>query len=236
MENRKIKIYVLEKNKIPFYVGKTINALNRRLSNHKKTFGSNVSIVLIDECTIHDWRFWEEYYISLFKSWGFILENKNNGGCGPVYYSLEERIKFKKPKLNKVNYSKPHFKIKVYQYDLEGNFIKEWNSIIEAANHFNRNHGMDIINCCRGKQKTAYNFIWRKNQEKININELNLGKRKRNIILQYDLKGNFIKEWNTITEASLFLKVSGVSITHNLKGKQKTAYGFKWKYKKENSI
>jgi hypothetical protein len=29
----------------------------------------------------------------------------------------------------------------------------------------------------------------------------------------------------------LYLKVSGVSITHNLKGKQKTAYGYKWKYK-----
>jgi hypothetical protein len=231
MESRKIKIYSLEKNNIPFYIGKTINSLNRRLSNHKKIFGNDISISPVDECTVYDWRFWEEYYISLFKSWGFNLKNKNNGGCGPVYYSLEERKKFKKSKLNKTNYSKPHLKTKTYQYDLKGNFIKEWNSITEAANFFGRNHGMDIINCCNGNQKTAYGFIWRKNLEKININELNLGKRKRNIILQFDLKDNFIKEWNTITEAALYLKVSGVSITHNIKGKQKTAYGYKWKYK-----
>lgn len=231
MESRKIKIYLLEKNNIPIYVGKTINSLNRRLNQHKKTFGKDIVILLVDECNVYDWRFWEEYYISLFKSWGFTLKNKNNGGCGPVYYSLEERKKFEKPKINKLNYSQTHLKIKTYQYDLKGNLIKEWNSVIEAAKFFNRNHGMDIINCCSNKQKTAYGFIWRKNLEKINIDELNLGKRKRNIILQFDLKDNLIKEWNTITEAALYLKVSGVSITHNLKGKQKTAYGYKWKYK-----
>jgi hypothetical protein len=45
----------------------------------------------------------------------------------------------------------------VSQYDLEGNFIKDWPSISEAA----RNVKGDIGNCCRGKSKTAGGYIWK---------------------------------------------------------------------------
>lgn len=47
----------------------------------------------------------------------------------------------------------------VLQYDLEGNFIKEWPSIMECdRNGFNRGH---IADCCQGKLKTYKGFIWR---------------------------------------------------------------------------
>ena len=50
----------------------------------------------------------------------------------------------------------------VLQYDLEGNFIREWNSAKEAAvTLYNKINGSDINACCRGKQKTAYGYIWR---------------------------------------------------------------------------
>jgi len=52
----------------------------------------------------------------------------------------------------------------VLQYDLEGNFIKEWNSGKEAAISLNLFQS-NINNCCRKKTKTAYNYIWEfKNQ------------------------------------------------------------------------
>ena len=44
-------------------------------------------------------------------------------------------------------------------------------------------------------------------------------------ILQYDKQGNFIKEWNSITEANKFIKGD---IGAMLRGKQKTAGGFMW--------
>jgi group I intron endonuclease len=44
-------------------------------------------------------------------------------------------------------------------------------------------------------------------------------------ILQYDKQGNFIKEWNSITEANKFIKGD---IGAMLRGKQKTAGGFIW--------
>lgn len=52
--------------------------------------------------------------------------------------------------------------------------------------------------------------------------------KKFKSILQYDLKGNLIKEWSSITEAQ---KIYGSSIINNLRNYTKTAYGFIWKYK-----
>ncbi|MBQ6447119.1 MAG: hypothetical protein IJJ10_06605 [Bacillus sp. (in: Bacteria)] len=47
-----------------------------------------------------------------------------------------------------------------YQYDLEDNLIKVWNSIKEAATTLNLKSG-NIASCCSGKRKTAYGFIWK---------------------------------------------------------------------------
>lgn len=52
-------------------------------------------------------------------------------------------------------------------------------------------------------------------------------------ILQHDLEDNFIKEWNSISEAYLYFnkKVTNGCIGLACKGKIKTAFGYKWKYK-----
>jgi len=49
---------------------------------------------------------------------------------------------------------------RVYQYDLEGNFIRSFASCGEAARHLNKIDGSGITKCARGKIKTAYNFQW----------------------------------------------------------------------------
>jgi group I intron endonuclease len=46
----------------------------------------------------------------------------------------------------------------INQYDLEGNFIKEWESIIEAKKYIGKG---DIYSCCNNRQKTAGGFIWK---------------------------------------------------------------------------
>ena len=50
-----------------------------------------------------------------------------------------------------------------------------------------------------------------------------------------EIEENFIKEWNKIKEASIFFNKpkDTSSITMCCLGKQKTAFGFKWKYKNE---
>ena len=57
---------------------------------------------------------------------------------------------------------------------------------------------------------------------------------KKNIkVIQYDLKGNFIAEHPSVSQAALNVglkRSSKSAITRVCKGKQKTAGGYKWKY------
>lgn len=78
-------------------------------------------------------------------------------------------------KISKANKGKPkhtdEFKEKlgkaiskiVLQYDLEGNFIKEYTSIRQAEieNHPEHIPKSNISSCCTGQQKTAYGYVWK---------------------------------------------------------------------------
>lgn len=60
----------------------------------------------------------------------------------------------KKKQLNDIKKSKS-----VLQYDLEGNFIKEWKSTRECGrNGFNQGN---VAACCRGELKKYKDFIWK---------------------------------------------------------------------------
>ena len=51
-------------------------------------------------------------------------------------------------------------------------------------------------------------------------------------VLQYDLNGNFIKEWSSIKKAALELNITPEAISNCLrKGENFSSGGFKWKYK-----
>jgi hypothetical protein len=51
------------------------------------------------------------------------------------------------------------------------------------------------------------------------------------LIQQYDFNNNLIKEFKSAQEAGRCLNESGNSIADCAAGKQKSAYGYKWKYK-----
>lgn len=51
-------------------------------------------------------------------------------------------------------------KTKVNQYDLNGKFIKTWNSMSEIEKEFNVSHSA-IRFCCLNKIKTCKGYIWR---------------------------------------------------------------------------
>ena len=57
------------------------------------------------------------------------------------------------------NYGTHIEKIKkpILQYDLEGNLVREWPSATDVGKEVKSN----ICNCLKGKQKTAYNYIWK---------------------------------------------------------------------------
>jgi len=55
-------------------------------------------------------------------------------------------------------------------------------------------------------------------------------------IIQFDLNGNQIKEWESATTAGRILKISSQNISKCCNMKIKTAYGFIWKFKQEKTI
>lgn len=57
--------------------------------------------------------------------------------------------------------------------------------------------------------------------------------KKSKPILQYDLKDNFIKEYSSIMQAERETGFANQNIVKCCKGKRKTAYGFKWRYKQK---
>lgn len=85
----------------------------------------------------------------------------------------------------------------------------------------NKKRGDNISKSLIGKSKTKHHSD--------NISKNNKGiTRNQKPIIQYDLEGNLIKEWPSIIEAKKYIKAD---ISAFLSGKQKTAGGFKWKYK-----
>lgn len=78
------------------YVGKTDNLrkrYNHHLIDNRKSYksawikslkvqGLKPIIEVIDEVSINEWVFWEKYWISQFKTWGFKLTNLSDGGEG----------------------------------------------------------------------------------------------------------------------------------------------------------
>lgn len=63
---------------------------------------------------------------------------------------------------------KPYNMRKVNQYDLQGNFIKQWNSITDFLKENSLNlKNSNITTCCKGRRKNAYGFIWKYADEEL---------------------------------------------------------------------
>ena len=196
----------------PFYIGKSINCKSR-LYQHIKTYGKDIEMIKIDKVKDSTWVFWEKHYISLFKSWGFKLTNQNDGGGGSTKSSKEKKLKLKTVK-----------SIPILQYDLQGNFIKEFNSAKQYAEENNLTNGGYIGLCLKRKRPTAYGYIWKYKTEDYPKVIIPSTKYINNFIpiLQYDLQSNFIKEWSSIKIASIELNINDKGICNSLKGRAKS--------------
>ena len=68
-----------------------------------------------------------------------------------------EETKLRKSIANKGKRSRP-----IEQYDILNNKLNEFTNMTEACISFNKpNRQGDITACCRGKQKTAFGYIWK---------------------------------------------------------------------------
>jgi hypothetical protein len=250
-KNKITKIYILhEKNNINNikYVGKTTSDLKKRLNQHISStklkikrnniltykekwlisINFNVDIKFIkEEINWDKAEELEKFYIKMYKEKGLKLTNCTIGGDGatPKYSSDNNNAK------------------KTLQYDLDGNFIAEYNSRKEAE--FATGVKSELISgCCTTKRiQSAGNFIWKNYIENypFKIEPLSEVRKigKENVILkfgkkiyQYSLEGFFINEYDSLRELERKTGYLRQSIAYAIKYNTNT-YGYIWKTKKE---
>jgi group I intron endonuclease len=204
------------------YIGETITPLSVRWNGHKsfarskrpttmkiikamRKYGiENFSIKSIyttnDIKELHEK---EEYYIKLFNS-----TDHNKG-----YNILESRHSTK----NKI---KP-----VYQYSLDGEFIKEFQSLTEAKNITGAKHISSVANK-RNLYLSSGGFLWSYKKLK------KLKPHNYKPLYQYSLNNEFIQKFKNIHEAEKHIQCvkRGNHILDCANGNRKTANGFIWRY------
>lgn len=117
-------------------------------------------------------------------------------------------------------------KIKVSKYTLEGKFVKTYNSIAEASADTGISTG-NITTCCQGKFNYTNDCTWRYGSDGKDIEPVKL---KTISVRQYDLDGNFIKEYKGAYDAGKSLNLDRSSITKCCKGKVNKVGEYIFKY------
>jgi hypothetical protein len=173
----------------------------------------------------------------------------NEKGIEPHYYSNEttciitreqntkERNKRQgNPAKNKV--------IKVMQFDIDGNYIKTWNSLVDASKSLHNGKNINtswMIACCQGKAYTYLGYCWiyekdfisfEKTKQDFLARKNNLNKKDikyRKIVQQFDKDWNFIDEW-LVDDLAKELGVVPSSVSNAISRKH-LCKGYRLKYK-----
>lgn len=121
--------------------------------------------------------------------------------------------------------------VPVDQYDVNGNFIKSWNGMIEAGNSLGV-HATNISAVCTGKTHTCGGYKWAYKGEQPYDGVLNVLKKE---VYQFDLFGTLITKYNSISEASATSGVGGTLISKCCSGIIASCGGYLWSFNKKLS-
>jgi len=169
------------------YISHMFEGRNIKYTSHKSRWirsvvlsGNELIMEEVDRISYtENWEWLECFWISIFKSWGFMLLNMTTGGEGNQNQKFsKESIKLRNSKLkSKVRTSEQRERVSkgllgrklskihkhntregiiklqgkaVNQYSLDGNFIQNFRCVIDAAIYLgNRNKQANIHKCCR---------------------------------------------------------------------------------------
>lgn len=135
---------------------------------------------------------------------------------------------------NHPNTSRP-----VYQFSLDGVFVKRYPSIRQAC----RETGLKDTNinsvCRNGRSSSAGGFIWSFSGERDDVDAKVRRKKdnetvyRKKAVVMFSLDGKFIREFNSIAEAQFATGIHKDTISRCCKheGYYKTAGGYKWEFK-----
>jgi hypothetical protein len=209
-------IYMLTEHGNPFYIGYT-NSLETRIRAHRKAFGKHIEIEQLDK--VEKVKYWEKFYIDLFRQWGFELRNKNNGGGGMVNASDETKHLMSITRMGKKD-------------TLE---TRKNKSMAAKGKKFKDEHKRKLSESKIGISKPAiseglkakYASMSDEEREqwaeakregiKNRVMPSKYSKSATHPINQYDLEGNFIKQWKNGAEINRELGIDDGQLSKHMK-------------------
>lgn len=225
-----IGIYKITNPKGKLYIGQSIN-INRRLNEYKtlQTFQQpkiyyslqkygvkNHIFEIIEECTLETLSqreiFWKKYYNSVKN--GLNCELYDSNCPGPRSKAVRKKISqslqnhhlnYTEEVIQKMKKPKPEGFGEIISKKLKGKSSPMKGKTQKFKGRVSPNKGNKYkhsLEACSNKHKT---------------------------IIQYNLEGDFIKEWPSIKEAKIITNINNISLA--LSGANKTAGGYKWGYK-----
>jgi len=212
-------IYCLIHNNEVKYIGKSDNPNQRfkehlRKSKYNKTYKDNwltklikssqiPELLILDIVPFVNFGFWEDFYIDLFKSFGFKLTNTTPGGRGGNFGDV-------------VN--------KKISEKLKGRIINnEWRNNIKKGS-IGRKHTKETLENFSKQRLGEGNSMYGVERKRT------WDENKRKKIIQLDLFNNQLHEWDSIQDAVVGTCTNRTSINYVLKGKRNQAGGYKWTY------
>lgn len=235
------------------YIGKSNNPQKRLHShltdgrlNHRRNWlmslknNNQLPIVeILDTVKFEEWQFWEQYYISLYKSFGFNLLNSTIGGEGSSFHDQKTRKSFSGENNPMFGKKRPEVGIKSKALregkTLEELYGKERAIVIKSKISKSSSKpkkfselGMqniklantDKIVSCETKELMKNNSFWKGKSGSLSPYS--------KPVIQYDLDGNFIKEWDSVADAERFY---GSGVKACISRGTGNSRGFKWNYK-----
>lgn len=205
------------------YIGVS-RRLNKRFKEHLKDLsnthkvhwiqsllkkGFEPQLYILEEVLDIDWGFWEEYYISLYKSWGFDLTNGTPGGDGITRHSLEAKKKMSLAKLG----------------------VEPWNK----GKHYSEERLKQMSKLTKSKMDDQYKDKIRQTVLKTLADKKNKGVKfkQQKSVKQIDIKsGEVIKIWDSCRDAveNLCRNKKSDGVAACARGIQTTAFGYKWEF------
>jgi len=210
------------------YVGKTKNAVRRRLNKHMedskcgiapiykwirkiKLDGHRPVYIILEECNENTWKEAERKYITLLRKSNRLLNVADGGETEGNYY---------------------HPSIELYCYDENGDFKRKYSSMTEACNDVHISMSKISLALNQKINKSSANCYWFTSpQERENIVFRKVA--KRNIpIIQKTLHGEFVAEFSGQGEAEKITGISSKLINKCLRIPTYTqTNGYVWEYK-----
>ena len=187
---------------------KHLDSNTSKLFNSFKKYGFKSHIFEVKErCNINELnnreRYWQEFYNVIEEGLNckFVETDEKSG-------HFSEEIK---KKISRANKGKP--------------------SPMKGKTHTEETK-KKMSELAKNRKQILFGFFGKHTEEsKKKMSDARKGKPapNRKVVLQIDLDGNIIKEWNSVVEAQTELNINGIK--NVVTGRAKTSGGFYWKYK-----